>query len=172
MRKGAFVRHFANGLLMGKILNAAPAALPIRVLSSDKPYMSGILNDIDKSIRATARTITKSRLTDMVRSEVVLSKAGLKSLTEAVSITMASIVWKARKEMNSLGNIFNNNVSKRNTRSADDTKLCQPIPGYPEAAANRLANVWNVMNLSSAHSLGQARASARDWYKNMNPSHM
>ena len=71
--------------------------------------------------------------------------------------------------MDGPGNIFNTNVSKRNTRSANETKLCQPIPGYPEAAANRLANVWNVMNLSSAHSLGQARASARDWYDKTNP---
>ena len=99
-----------------------------------------------------------------------MSKAGLKSLTEAVSITMASMIWKARKEMNSLGYIFQTNVSTRNTRSASETKLCQPIPGYPEAAANRLANIWNVMNLNNAHTLGQARASARDWYQKNNPS--
>jgi hypothetical protein len=58
-----------------------------------------ILDEIDKAIRATARTITRTKLTDKVRSEVTLSKAGLKSLTEAVSVTMATLVWKARKDI-------------------------------------------------------------------------
>ena len=70
------LRPFANGLLMGKILAAAPAAIPIRVDPNDKLYLAGILNEIDKAIRATARTITRTKLTDKVRSEVTLSKAG------------------------------------------------------------------------------------------------
>ena len=41
----------ANGLLMGKILAAAPAAIPIRLSSIDKTYLSGIWNDIEKSIK-------------------------------------------------------------------------------------------------------------------------
>ena len=63
---------------MGKILAAAPAAIPICIDSNDKPYnIAGILDEIDKAIRATARTITRTKLTDKVRSEVILSKAGL-----------------------------------------------------------------------------------------------
>ena len=45
---------------------------------------------------------------DKVRSEVTLGRAGLKSLTEAVSVTMATLIWKARKEMNTHGFIFEN----------------------------------------------------------------
>ena len=55
------LKPLANGLLMGKILAAAPAAIPIRLSTNDKPYLSGILTEIDKSIRATARTITHSK---------------------------------------------------------------------------------------------------------------
>ena len=90
------LKPLANGLLNGKILAAAPAAIPIRICPNDKPYMAGILNDIDKSIRATARTITRTNLKDKIRSEVILQKSGLRSLTEAVSVTMASLIWKAR----------------------------------------------------------------------------
>jgi len=132
----------ANGLLMGKILAAAPAAISIRLNPNDKPYVAGILDDIDKAIRATARTITCTKFTDKVRSEVVLQKTGLCSLTEAVSKTMASAVWKARKEMNPLGLIFQNRSSLKNTQSAYNDNLCQPVPGHPEAAANKLAQVW------------------------------
>ena len=39
------------------------------------------------------------------------------------------------------------------------------MPGHPEAAANKLAQTWNVMNLSSAKTLGSARSAARKWYK-------
>ena len=52
------LRPLANGLLMGKILAAAPAAIPIRIDTKDKPYLAGILDQIDKTIRASARTIT------------------------------------------------------------------------------------------------------------------
>ena len=39
------------------------------------------------------------------------------------------------------------------------------MPGYPKVAANRLAQAWNLINLSSAKTLGSARAYARKWYK-------
>ena len=42
------LKPLANGILMGKILSAAPAALPIRLSSNDQPYLSGILTDIIK----------------------------------------------------------------------------------------------------------------------------
>ena len=149
---------------MGKILAAAPAAIPIQINPNDKPYQAVILNDIDKSIRATARTITRTKLKDKVKSEVTLWKAGLKSLTEAVSVTQASLIWKARKEMNPLGLIFQNSISKRCTRSTNSDKLCQPVPGHPEAASSKLAQIWNEANLSSAKTLGSARALTQKWY--------
>ena len=43
--------------------------------------------------------------------------------------------------------------------------LCQPIPGHPEAAVNKLAQVWNLMNLGSAKTLGCAKALAQKWYR-------
>ena len=132
---------------------------------SDKPYLSGILNEIDKSIRAAARIITRTRLSDKVRSETNLWKAGLRSLTEAVSESMACAIWKARNEMTPLGHIFGNKLSTRHTRSSSNKRLCQPVPGHPQSAANKLAQIWNLMNLSSAMTLGSARTSARTWYK-------
>ena len=44
-------------------------------------------------------SITRTKLTDEVISEVILWTAGLKSLIEAVSVTMATLMWKARKNM-------------------------------------------------------------------------
>ena len=114
------------------------------------PYLSGILSDIDKSIKATARTITRTSLKDKIRSEVILWKAGLRGLTEAVSEIMACTIWIARKEMNLLGHLFENKISTRNTRFDSSDKLCQPVPGHQEAALNRLAKISNTLNLSSA----------------------
>ena len=154
-----------NGLLMGKLLSAAMAAIPVKLCPYDKPYLAGILNDLEKSIRAAARTISRTKLTDKIQSEVVLQKAGLRSLTEAVCMTMATTVWKARKEMNLLGCVFNNKLSSKITRSMSSNNLCQPIPGHPEAAINKLAQVWNLMNLGSAKTLGCAKSLAQKWYR-------
>ena len=109
------LKPVTNGILMGKILNAAPAAFPLKLSSSDKPYLSGVMNEIDKSIKSAARTISRVKLTDKVRSDIVLQKAGLCSLTEAVSKTMASIIWKGRKAMNALGRIFPEKLLIRTT---------------------------------------------------------
>ena len=117
------------------------------------------------TLRATARTITRISLKDKIRSETVLWKAGLRSLTEAVSETMACSIWKARNEMDPLGCIFQNKVSARLTQSTSSGKLCQPIPGHPEVAANKLAQVWNLMNLDTAKTLGSARNCARKWFR-------
>ena len=73
---------------------------------------------------------------------------------------MAISIWKARKEMNPLGRMFQNHVSERYKDN-----LLKPIPGYPEAASNKLAQLWNSMNLSSATTLGSARSLARKWYQ-------
>ena len=143
---------------------ASTRAALIKRLSYGMPYLSGILTDIDKSIRATARTITQTKLKDKTRNEIVLWKAGLRSLTQAVSETMACSIWKALNEKNPLGLIYQNSVPTIYTRSSNDSKLCLPIPGHPEAASNKLAQAWNLMNLSSAKTLGSARALARIWY--------
>ena len=159
------LKPLTNGLLMGKLLSAATAAIPIKLCMYDKPYLAGILNDLEKSIRSAARTISRSKLTDKIRSEVVLQKAGLRSLTEAVCVTMATTIWKARKKMNQLGCVFNNRLFLKNTRSMSSNNLCQPIPGHPEAAVNKLAQVWNLMNLGSAKTLGCAKTLAQKWYR-------
>ena len=100
-----------------------------------------------------------------MKNEVVLSKAGLRGLTDIVSEAMACTIWIAQKEMNPLGHIFKNKFSTRMTRSASRDNLCQPVPGHPENAANKLAQIWNLSNLSAAKTLGSARTSARKWFK-------
>ena len=67
-------------------MSAAPTAIPIRLNSK---YLSGILKDIDISIKCAARNITHTNLKDKASSEIILQKATLRSLTEAVSETMA-----------------------------------------------------------------------------------
>ena len=158
------LKPLAHGLLMGKILASAPAAIPIRLSPYDKPYLFGTIKEIDKSIRATARTITRTSLKDKIKTETVLHKAGLRSLTQCVSEAMACSIWRARNEMNPLGLLFQNSTPKRLTRSSNSKMLCQPIPGHPEAATNKLARVWNIMDLSSAKTLGSAKTLARKWY--------
>ena len=79
---------------------------------------------------------------------------------------MASTIWKARNEINPLGHIFENRLSQKNTRLRSGVNLCQPVPGHPEVAANKLAQVWNVMNLSTVKSLGSAKTLAQEWHKN------
>ena len=51
------------------------------------------------------------------------------------------------------------------TISADHENICQPVPGHPEVAANKLAQIWNILNLNCAKSLGSARTLAREWFK-------
>ena len=91
-----------------------------------------------------------------MRNEVVLSKAGLCCPTDVVSEAMECTIWKARKVMNPLGRIFQRKVQTRMTISADHENICQPVPGHPEVAANKLAQIWNILNLNSAKSLGSA----------------
>ena len=72
----------------------------------------GVTEDINKAIKATARTITKSRLSDKIRSEVLLQKAGLRCLNEAVASIAAVTVWKSKTFMDPLGQrIFRENPS-------------------------------------------------------------
>ena len=152
---------------MSQFWNAKlPPKAPRKWSPYGQNYLAGILDEIDKAIRASARTITRTKLTDKVRSEITLWKAGLKSLTEAVSITMATLVWKARKEMNTLGFIFEKKPSIKDMRSKYNGKLCQPVPGHPELTSNKMAQIWNLLKLNNAKSIACVRASALEWYRN------
>ena len=150
---------------MGKILAAAPAAIPIKTQNQEKPFQSKLLEDINKGIKSAARTITKTKLTDKVSSDIVLWKAGLPSLNEAVSTRMATLIWKARKQMNPLGQIFETSKSSRNTRALKSERLFSHVPGHTEAASNNLDNIWNQLDLKSAKSVMEAKFLAKKHFK-------
>ena len=58
------LKPLAHGILMGKVLSAAPASIPIKCDQDKNAYMSGLVEDINKAIKSTARTITKTKLCD------------------------------------------------------------------------------------------------------------
>ena len=39
------------------------------------------------------------------------------------------------------------------------------VPGHPELTANKMAKIWNNMNLSNAKSIACTRAFAFKWYQ-------
>jgi hypothetical protein len=78
---------------------------------------------------------------------------------------MATLIWKTRKEMDPLGFIFEKKLLVKNTRSKYNDKLCQPEPGHPELTANKMAQIWNNMNLSNAKSIACTKTSALKWYQ-------
>ena len=90
----SLLKPLTHGLLMGRILSAASAAIPTKSSNQEKLFQSTLCEDINKAIKSAARTITKTKLSDKVSSEIVLRKAGLPSLNEAVTSGMASLVWK------------------------------------------------------------------------------
>ena len=71
------LRLLANGLVIGKILAAAPAAIPFKLAYDDRAANLATEN-INRSIKSVARTITKTALNDKVSSKSVLEKAGTK----------------------------------------------------------------------------------------------
>ena len=162
------LKPLTNGILMGRILAAAPAAVPIQVHPQDKAFQSCLLEDINKSIKAAARTITKIKLKDKVPSDVVLWKAGIPNLNQAVSKCMATLIWKARHLMNPLGHIFETSRASMNLRSKISERLSSSIPGHPEAASNILANIWNHLDLKSAKSASAAKSLANNYFKSTN----
>ena len=106
---------FANSLLMEKIFAACQVTIPIRLNIDDKHYIS-ITEGINKFIKATARTITRSKLSDKIRSEDVLHKANLKCLNQAVASITAVTVWKSRQSMDPLGQcLFKERLNLRTT---------------------------------------------------------
>ena len=51
---------FANGLLMGKILSACPVTIPVRLKDHERSLIS-VTEEINKAIKSTAQTITKTK---------------------------------------------------------------------------------------------------------------
>ena len=111
------LKPITHGILLGKIFASASATIPVKINDNTKQFQSTLIEDIYKSIKSAARTITKTKLSDKVHSEKVLWKAGLPSLNEAVCASMAPLIWKARTQMNPLGQIFQTSKCK-STRAA------------------------------------------------------
>ena len=89
---------------------------------------------------------------------------GLPSVTHAVLMNMASLIWKARNTMNPLGQIFDTSKAIMNTRASKNEKLHSSIPGHSEAAFNALAKIWNHLDLKSARSVTVAKAMAKNHF--------
>ena len=90
------LKVFTNGLLIGKIMSAAPAVIPFKIDCDDKGSVT-LADSINCSIKSAARSITRTRLTDKVRSVTIMQKAGLRYLNEMVAYTSAITVWKLNK---------------------------------------------------------------------------
>jgi len=160
------LKLFTNGLLVGKLMAAAPAAIPFRINHEDKGAI--VLTDkINCALKSAARTITRTRLTDKVKSDIVLQKAGLKSLNEMVAYTSATTIWKSKLWMDPLGSLlFQKSAANHNggisTRSKNSCNAKLPVPGCMTIAANLLARLWNASpDLQKAETLGAAKQAAR-----------
>ena len=132
---------------MGKIMAFSPVNIPTR-LNMDDHYQGyiGVTEDINKAIKAAARTITKSRLSHKILSEILLQKAGLKCLNEAVASITAVTVWKSKTFMDPLGQrIFREKSSLQCTRSATSKDIGLLVPGYPTLSTNIMARIWNTL---------------------------
>ena len=157
---------FAYGLLMGKILAAAPATIPIRIEPGDKNLIT-VTEEINKSIKSTARSITRTKLSDKIRSEDIIHKAGLCCLNEAVARAIAVLTWKCKQKMNSLGVLlFSKKLNTKNTRLAESKNICLPVPGFPTLPSNLIAKTWNsIPGIQSLTTLGSAKSLVNKWAK-------
>ena len=134
-------------------------------LNDDDNTFIGVTEDINKAIKKTARTITKTKPSEKIRSEIILQRANLKCLNEAVASIVAVTVWKAKQSMNPLGRcLFEEKLCLRSTRSEKSLDIRPPVPGYHTLATNVMAKVWNsVPGLQTASSLSAAKEIARKW---------
>ena len=166
------LKVFTNGLLLGKIMAAAPAVIPFRIDHNDKGTNS-LTEKINCAIKSVARTITRTRLTDKIRSDIILQKAGLRSLNAMVAYSSAVMIWKSKKCMDPLGSlIFPSKVinPSRNiiTRSDTSSAVKVPVPGNGNAAANLLARTWNeAAQVQAATNLSAAKSAARMWAQSL-----
>ena len=162
------LRLLANGLVIGKILAAAPAAIPFKIAHDDRAANLATEN-INRSIKSVARTITKTSLSDKVSSKSVLEKAGLRTLNEMVASQTAFMVWKSYKAKDCLGRtLFPKRSISRTTRSINCLKATQPVPGNNTLAANLMARAWNSSTeLQNVTTIGAAKSVARKWAQNL-----
>ena len=166
------LKVFTNGLLVGKIMAAAPAVIPFRINNDDKGAIT-LTDKINCALKSAARTITRTRLTDKIRSEVILEKAGLRSLNEMVASTSATMVWKSKQWNDPLGKLLFHNdtnipVPNMTTRSANCNSAKLPVPGCNNLAANLLARTWNeAKTLQNATTIGAAKSAARSWARSL-----
>ena len=169
---------FTNGLLIGKVMAAAPAVIPYKIISEKTPnyrenHNTGVNEHIEKvnvAINNAARTITRTRLSDKVSSKHVLRQAGLTSLSEMMATASAQMAWKSKQYMDPLGNrLFSGgNTTDINLRSSNSNKIKTPVPGYPNVAINLMAMAWNEsIDLQSATTIGSARKAAKTWAKSI-----
>ena len=149
---------------MGKILAASPATIPIRLDPEDRGSNT-VTEEINKAIKATACIITRTRLSDKIRSEVILSRARIRCLNEAAASAMAVLIWKSKQEMNPLSVLlFSKNENSRKTRFAESTNICPPVPGYQTLPSNIMARIWNsIPGLQTARTLGSVKTLVRKW---------
>ena len=162
------LRLLANGLVIGKILAAAPAAIPFKMAYDDRAANLATEN-INRSVKSVARTITKTSLSDKVSSKSTLEKAGLRNLNEMVASQTAVMVWKSNKARDPLGKIlFPKRSIMRPTRSINCVKATQPVPGNNTLAANLMARAWNSSpELQTVTTIGAAKSVARKWAQNL-----
>ena len=162
------LRLLANGLVIGKILAAAPAAIPFKIAHDDRAANLATEN-INRSIKSVARTITRTALSDKVPSKSILEKAGLRTLNEMVASQTALMVWKSKKAKDPLGRkLFPVRSIMRHTRSINSSNATQPVPGNNTLAANLMARAWNSSTeLHTVTTIGAAKSVARKWAQNL-----
>ena len=166
------LKIFTDGLLVGKIMAAAPAAIPFKINHDDKGAIT-LTDRINCALKSAARTITGIRLKDKVRSVIILEKAGLRGLNEMVASSCATMVWKSKMWMDPLGSLLfptqmTNASRKMSTRSETSNRARLPVPGSGTVAANLLARAWNdAPYLQNAPTLGAAKLAARKWARSI-----
>ena len=117
-------------------------------------------------------SLLRSKLTDKIRSEVLLQKSGLKCLNEAVASITAVTVWKAKNAMDPLGQkIFREKSILQCTRSTNSKDIDLLVQGYPTLSTNIMARIWNaVPGLKDTSTLGAAKSLAKKWAKDIRRS--
>ena len=125
--------------------------------------------NINRSIKSVARTITRTALSDKVSSKSILEKAGLRTLNEMVASQTAFMVRKSKKAKDPLGRkLFPVRSIMRHTRSINSTYATQPVPGNNTLAANLMSRAWNSSTeLHTVTTIGAAKSVARKWAQNL-----
>ena len=165
------LKVFTHGLLVGKIMAAVPASVPFRINHEDKGAIT-LTDKINCSIKSASRTITRISLKDKIPSEIVLQKAGLRSLNEMVASFSATMVWRSKARMDPLGSLLfpteTNSSRTMSSRSQNCNKARLPAPGNDLLAANLLARAWNeARDVQNATNLGAAKLAASKWARSL-----